>query len=674
MSAVNVAQLNALCKNYDHLSHINFPELERNNVSIIIGIDNLDLIHYKQIIKGPKNAPWGVETPLGWKCAGKTNLVLNESTQVQYTQVQNCLNMDYSLFKLVQNWMKEENLGIASPRKALSENDKRAIEILESTTKIVDGHYQIGLLWKEGAFLPNNRWLALKQLDQLDQKLSKNPILKEKYKATLDADLEKGYVVKVHESESLTDNVSFLPHHPVTNENKPGKVRRVANASSIFQGQSLNSNLLKGPDLLSNLTGVIMRFRENRIALCADIEQMFMQVKVDPKNRPYLRFLWKNNGRIETYEYTSHIFGATDSRCIASYALRRSAQDNAKTYPSVQKVIERNIYMDDLYVAVSSPNEASDIVHETRKVLAASGFNLTKRNSNSQQVLLDLLNPDIRLNLETSAPQSQEVLGLPWFPEADTFVIEQKLFHKIKHDEKTSQRKLLRFVASIFDPLGIIAPFTIRFRKVLQAAWNHGPKWDKPLQLDENSDFENLKKELSSFKDVHLPRKLLKEIPISSIELHTFTDASELALSVVSYLQIEHIDESVSVAFLIGKARVAPKKRMTIPNLELQAAVYGAQLAQFVRDEMDIEIHKQVFWSDSTTVLYWLRTPEIRHRIFIANRLAKILDVSSAQDWFYISSTRIPADDGTRSYNVHQMNVNSRWLLGPSFMCQNRNT
>ena len=135
------------------------------------------------------------------------------------------------------------------------------------------------------------------------------------------------------------------------------------------------------------------------------------------------------------------------------------------------------------------------------------------------------------------------------------------------------------------------------------------PKWDKPLQLDENSDFENLKKELSSFQDVHLPRKLLNVIPISLIELHTFTDASELALSAVSYLRIDYIDESVSVAFVIGKARVAPIKRMTIPNLEQQAAVYGAQLAQYVRDEMDIEIHKQVFWSDSTTVLHWLRTP-----------------------------------------------------------------
>ena len=76
--------------------------------------------------------------------------------------------MDNSLFKLVQDWMKVENLGIASTRKALSEKDKRAIDILEATTKIVDGHYQIGLLWKQGAFLRNNRWLAFKQLEQLD--------------------------------------------------------------------------------------------------------------------------------------------------------------------------------------------------------------------------------------------------------------------------------------------------------------------------------------------------------------------------------------------------------------------------------------------------------------------------------------------------------------------------
>ena len=141
-------------------------------------------------------------------------------------------------------------------------------------------------------------------------------------------------------------------------------------------------------------------------------------------------------------------------------------------------------------------------------------------------------------------------------------------------------------------------------------------------------------------------------------------------LSAVCYIRVDHIDESISVAFVISKASVAPKKWITIPKLELHAAVYGAELAQFVKEEMDISIHKQVLWSDNTTVLYWLGKFEIRHWMFLANRLAKNLDISSAHDWFYILLARNPADCGTRSYNVIQMNINSRWLLVPSFLCE----
>ena len=72
----------------------------------------------------------------------------------------------------------------------------------------------------------------------------------------------------------------------------------------------MNSNVLKGTDLLRNLTGVILRYRENKIALSADFEQRFMQVKFAPENKKFLRFLWNNDGCIETYEYASHIFGS----------------------------------------------------------------------------------------------------------------------------------------------------------------------------------------------------------------------------------------------------------------------------------------------------------------------------------------------------------------------------
>ena len=153
--------------------------------------------------------------------------------------------------------------------------------------------------------------------------------LKQMYEETLEKDLLTGYVAKNDSDTEDSDSIaSFLPHHPVTNENKPGKVRRAANTSSVFQGQSLNSNLMKGPDLLSNLIGVILRFREDNIALSADIEQIFMQVKVTPEDRKFLRFLWINDGRVHTHEYTSHIFVDTDSPCIASSARRKSARDS----------------------------------------------------------------------------------------------------------------------------------------------------------------------------------------------------------------------------------------------------------------------------------------------------------------------------------------------------------
>ena len=252
-------------------------------------------------------------------------------------------------------------------------------------------------------------------------------------------------------------------------------------------------------------------------------------------------------------------------------------------------------------------------------------------------------------------PQNQKVLGLPWNPITDFYMIETKLFRKINFNEDITQRKLLRFVASLFDPLGFIAPLTIRLRKVLQAAWNHGPKWDKPLLVQNFPDFVSLRDEIPKFKDLQIHRNYFLNKPIRSVQLHTFTDASEFALSAVCYNRVEYSDQSIAVRFVIGKARVAPLKKMTIPNLELQAAVYGAQPAQFVKEEQDIVFAESIFWSDSTTNLYWLRTPEMRHRIFIANRMAKNFDVSSAFEWRYIPAAANPADDGTRGYSVYQM-------------------
>ena len=241
-------------------------------------------------------------------------------------------------------------------------------------------------------------------------------------------------------------------------------------------------------------------------------------------------------------------------------------------------------------------------------------------------------------------------------------------FQKFQPKKEITQRILLKFVASIFDPLGFAAHLTIRLRKILQSVWSQGPKWDKVIEPSSIPDSIEWKNEIQTIETLHVPRNLINSTEIITRDLNVFTDASEFALLAVAFLGIAHKDNTVSVQFLIGKARVAPIKRMTIPNLELQAVVYGAQMANFIVEESYYKICNQHFWSDSTTVLYWLRTPQIRHKIFVTKRLAKILDICNPHDWKYVPTKDNLVDDGPRGYTVEKMTIQSRWLQGPQFL------
>ena len=96
----------------------------------------------------------------------------------------------------------------------------------------------------------------------------------------------KGYARKLTKDEvgTISNTTWYLPHHPVTNPNKPGKVRVVFDAAARFVGTSLNEQLVRGPTLTNDLTGVLVRFREDEIAFSADIECMFYQTYVTPRD------------------------------------------------------------------------------------------------------------------------------------------------------------------------------------------------------------------------------------------------------------------------------------------------------------------------------------------------------------------------------------------------------
>ena len=129
-------------------------------------------------------------------------------------------------------------------------------------------------------------------MKSFENRLGKDADLRERYAQTIKDDLEKGYVKTVEPSESQKRSKRewYLPHHPVLNPNKPGKTRRVLNGAALFHKQSLNSALMAGPDLLQNLLYIILKFRQHRYTVSADIEGMFLQVGVPDKDQTSLPF------------------------------------------------------------------------------------------------------------------------------------------------------------------------------------------------------------------------------------------------------------------------------------------------------------------------------------------------------------------------------------------------
>ena len=177
----------------------------------------------------------------------------------------------------------------------MSVEDKRALRIMEGSSKKVFGHYQIALpcdssllICLTTEFLQTGHRLQL-----LKKKFLHDRKLFESYTATIHDYISKGYAQRVPKEELDVDGkpLWYLPHHAVFNPNKPGKLRVVFDCAARYRGTSLNDQLLSGPDLTNSLFGVLVRFRQEPIALSSDIEAMFYQVMVDPKDVDALRFL-----------------------------------------------------------------------------------------------------------------------------------------------------------------------------------------------------------------------------------------------------------------------------------------------------------------------------------------------------------------------------------------------
>ena len=657
---------------WDYLRDIHFPEVQADQVQILVGADAPAALLPEEVRRGGTGLPYASKTPLGWTLVGvyDYDLITSNVLRIGHTKVN---ESDVELDDLVKKFWETESFGTkANIQSPMSINERDILKTLDKETTIASGHYEVPMLWKPNIDLPESFPVANRRLSSLSKRFQKDEIYFSMYEKNLNDYLQKGHARKLTEEEILkkTDKTWYLPHHGVVNVNKPGKVRMVFDAAAKSAGQSLNSNLSTGPDLVNSLIGVLLRFRKHRVAVTADIEGMFHQVKLKPPDAEAVRFLWRcdpsSTDPPDHYQMLVHIFGATDSPCCAAYALRRAALDQREAFP--EKVIDavlRNFYVDDLLSSVLNDTEAKHLITNLEKLLANRGFNLTKFNSNTKSVL-QVITPEkhaMKSSLEFENSVSR-ALGIKWDLQEDCFMY---IVDARTVSGTCTKRQILKKTATVFDPLGFLTPFTLMAKLILQNLWRTNIDWDDDVDASTQESWERWLQELSKISQtIRIPRSFNIQ-PGYQTQLHLFCDASEKAFAAVAYIRIQSQSE-VRCHLIMAKSRVAPIKTLTLPRLELQGAVMAVRLKDIIVEEIDHKFQAIYFWTDSMLNIQYINNEHRRFKVFVGNRIAEIRESSKPSQWRFVPGKLNPADLATRGANMEEADKGSTWLSGPSFL------
>lgn len=176
--------------------------------------------------------------------------------------------------------------------------------------------------------------------------------------------------------------------------------------------------------------------------------------------------------------------------------------------------------------------------------------------------------------------------------------------------------------------------------------------------------------ELSALASLKIPRCLRNLTTVEEKTIHTFVDSSQEAYGAACYVRHLYKDGTLNCRLVASKSRVAPLQAVSIPRLELMAAVAGLKLVQTVGQVLGIDKSKWVFWSDSMDVLYWIRGQSRKIKPFVANRVGEIQASTNPEQWRYVPTKLNPSDLFTRGLGVSALAEEDKWWSGPAFLKQ----
>ncbi|XP_064638330.1 uncharacterized protein LOC135494343 [Lineus longissimus] len=305
------------------------------------------------------------------------------------------------------------------------------------------------------------------------------------------------------------------------------------------------------------------------------------------------------------------------------------------------------------------------------EMLDRGGMKMRKWLSNDPEVLEDVPQSDKATFLDINGKETlpcQKALGILWLAEEDVITMKPRLR---EGEYPATRRGMLRCIAALFDPVGLVDPFRIIVWILFQRTWIRKEDWDSPLEEDLALEWSLWKKELPHLDNIRVSRHLGMNTSYQT-KLHVFSDASKDAFSAVVYARTLMTDGRILVRLVIAKTRLSPLKAISIARVELCGAVIGTRLVKKVIKPLESgRGAKQLmvtYWTVSMNVLFWICRPGKQFKPYVANRVGEIQERTSTDQWRHIPTKLNPADISSRGMAVEELARSQLWWESPSFL------
>ncbi|XP_064642461.1 uncharacterized protein LOC135496842 [Lineus longissimus] len=648
------------CLNHDYIKELPLADnlgakTGKLTIDLLIGCDSAYLFLENRIITG-KRGPTIQFSNIGCFLSGPLEIIQGDSADATTAVVgQGDNESEDREAELLKTYM--ESITVKNDEGSDGKYDDQFLSNYLDKMQFKEGHYYAPLPWKDDyPELKTNVDACRSRLNQVTSRLRKLN-LADQYMKVMQENLDKGYVSEISDAQALKESdCHFMPHFPVLRESATTPVRIVFDASC--GSPSLNDCLHGGPNMTQDLVRLLMLFRTGKYAISADLARAFLSVRLLEPDRKYVRFLWykDNDMTKEVVPYTCNtvIFGNVSS----PFALAVTLHKHLTQYNTpVSLDMLAKTYVDNLLSGVGSESEALKYYHEAREIMSSAAFDLRQWATNSEK-----LNEKIHEDGTNAKAGPQNVLGLKWHCVRDELSVSEKRFEK---DKVHTKRTVVSETSSIFDPLGLVGPMVVPAKAFANKLWVESKSWDEHLTEDQKHEWNDIRVSLQRADEMKFPRWLNLESD-NQLEIIVFCDACPTtAIGCVAYGK-----QGNRVTLLGSKNKVVSQKNnnLTVPKLELQAMVMGAQYADYlVNTYRDTYAGVNVtLLTDSEIALYWVKSDK-KLQQFVKNRVDLIRKLTKVEQWFHVRTADNIADIISRGTTLQGLG-SSVWLQGPKWL------